>query len=92
MKMEKITQIQAVILVMKQKGGYATLADLYKDVPTIENVTWKTQNVNANIRRIVQDTKYFFKVNRGIWALIESKDILPESVKNLMVKECADNE
>lgn len=72
----KVTQIQAVVNVMKLKGGYSTLADLYKDVPQVENVTWNTQNVNANIRRIVQNEKLFYKLNRGIWALNECKDAL----------------
>ncbi len=82
--MNQITQIQAVIDVMKQKGGYATLFDLYIEVLQVKNVDWKTKTPDASIRRIVQDPKYFFKIRPGLWALNDFKDNLPDSVSSLI--------
>jgi hypothetical protein len=82
--MKKITQTQAVIEVMKRKGGYATLLDLYREVTQVKNVEWKTKTPDASIRRIVQDQRYFFKIRPGLWALNEYKDILPNNIISLM--------
>jgi hypothetical protein len=62
-------QYEAVIEVMKSKGGYATLGDLYKEVFNVEKVKWGTQTPFASIRRIVQDERFFFKIKPGLWAL-----------------------
>ncbi|ALS22172.1 HTH domain-containing protein [Paenibacillus naphthalenovorans] len=82
--MKKITQTQVVIDVMKQKGGYTTLLDLYREVLQVKHVNWKTKTPDATIRRIVQDQRYFFKIRPGLWALNEFKDKLPDNVINLM--------
>ncbi|MBE7897205.1 hypothetical protein G7L40_00580 [Paenibacillus polymyxa] len=78
--MTKVTQTQAVIEAMKQKGGYATLKELYVDVRQVEGVEWKTKTPDATIRRIVQNQKYFFKIRAGLWGLNEMKDSLPLEV------------
>lgn len=66
-------QYEAVIEVMMERGGYATLGELYKDVFKIENVKWGTQTPFASIRRIVQDERFFFKIRPGLWALKSKK-------------------
>jgi len=82
--MSQITQIQAVIETMKQKGGYATLLDLYREVPKVKNVNWNTKTPDASIRRIVQDLRHFFKIKPGLWALNDFKDRLPDSISGLI--------
>lgn len=72
-----MNQRQAVIHVMQENGGYATLGYLYQHVPVRE---WKTKTPFATIRRIVQDPKYFFKIRPGLWALNEAKDNLPSEI------------
>lgn len=66
-------QYEAVIEVMKSRGGYATLGDLYQEVFKVENVKWGTQTPFASIRRIVQDERFFFKIKPGLWALKSEK-------------------
>jgi len=70
----KMKQYEAVIEVMKTKGGYSTLGDLYKEVFKIENVKWGTQTPFATIRRIVQDERFFFKIKPGLWALKSERE------------------
>ena len=70
-------QYEAVIEALKQNGGFATLGWLYKTVPQIEGVEWKTKTLFASIRRIVQDERFFFKIRPGLWALREFKNRLP---------------
>jgi hypothetical protein len=82
--MKNITQTQQVIDVMKEKGGYATLLDLYREVLQVRNAQWKTKTPDATIRRIVQDQRHFFKIRPGLWALNEYKDKLPSNVINLI--------
>lgn len=67
-------QYEAVIEVMKSKGGYSTLGDLYQEVFKIQNVKWGTQTPFASIRRIVQDDRFFFKIKPGLWALKAEKE------------------
>lgn len=67
-------QYEAVIEVMKANGGYSTLGKLYEDVFKIENVRWGSKTPFANIRRIVQDDRFFFKIKPGLWALKEEKE------------------
>lgn len=67
-------QYEAVIKVMKSKGGYSTLGNLYQEVFKIENVKWGTKTPFASIRRIVQDERFFFKIKPGLWALKEEKE------------------
>lgn len=83
-------QYEAVIKVMKDNYGFATLGYLYQNVLKIKNCEWKTQTPFASIRRIVQDERFFFKIKPGLWALKSYKnklpfDILP--VKNISQPE-----
>ena len=73
-----MTQRDQVIEVMKRNGGYATLGQLYAAVDT---AGWKTQTPQESIRRIVQETTYFFKIEPGLWALNSWADKLPAHLK-----------
>lgn len=66
-------QYESVIKVMEEKGGYATLGQLYQYVDVS---TWKTKTPFASIRRIVQDDRFFFKIRPGLWALNSHKEIV----------------
>jgi hypothetical protein len=70
-------QHEAVIKVMEENGGYATLGYLYQHVPKISDCQWKTKTPFASMRRIVQDERYFFKIRPGLWALNSHKQLLP---------------
>lgn len=79
-------QYEAVILAMKQNGGYATLGQLYQTAPKISGSDWSgTKNPFANIRRIVQKREEFFKIRPGLWALTSEK----EKVMKLFVEQDA---
>ncbi len=67
-------QHEAVILAMKQNGGYATLGQLYQTAPKIPGSEWGTKTPFASIRRIVQQHNEFFKVRPGLWALTSEKE------------------
>ncbi len=78
-------QYEAVIRVMEQNGGFATLGFLYQNVLDLPGVEWKTKTPFASVRRIVQDSRYFFKIKPGLWALKShrdrlSADILPTDI------------
>lgn len=64
-----MNQRDAVMKVMEENGGYATLGFLYGNVLKVPGVEWKTKSPFASMRRIVQDPKYFFKIRPGLWAL-----------------------
>jgi hypothetical protein len=70
-------QHEAVIQVMEESGGYATLGSLYQHVLKVPGVEWKTKTPFASIRRIVQDERFFFKIKPGLWALKTWRDRLP---------------
>ena len=67
-------QYDAVIKVMEENGGLATLGFLNKNVLKVPNCEWKTKTPFASIRRIVQDERFFFKIKPGLWALKSYKD------------------
>jgi len=69
-------QYEAVIKVMEENGGFATLGFLYKKVLDEKNCVWKTKTPYASIRRIVQDERFFFKIRPGLWGLKSYKDKL----------------
>ena len=71
MKAKKYTQAQQVIDTLRQNGGYATLGDLYHLVDTS---SWATKTPHESIRRIVQESSGFFKIQPGLWALEECRD------------------
>ncbi len=73
-------QYEAVIKVMEENGGYATLGYLYQNVLEIKDCKWETKTPLASIRRIVQDERFFFKIRPGLWALKSYKDKLPPNI------------
>ena len=75
-------QHEAVILAMKQNGGYATLGQLYQTAPKIPDCKWGTKTPFATIRRIVQMRDEFFKVRSGLWALTSEKVKVMELFSN----------
>lgn len=64
-------QSEQVIKVMENNGGYATLGYLYQNVNVKD---WKTKTPFATIRRIVQDSRFFFKIRPGLWALNDYRE------------------
>ncbi len=83
-------QYQAVIQIMEQNGGFATLGYLNQEVLKVPDVEWKTKTPFASIRRIVQDERFFFKIKPGLWALKSFKEKLPFNV--LPTQEIAESE
>ena len=69
-------QYEAVIKVMEENGGYATLGYLYQHTLKVPGVTWKTKTPFASIRRIVQDERFFFKIRPGLWALKSHREVV----------------
>lgn len=73
-------QYEAVVKVMKENGGYATLKHLYKHAPRVESSEWETNTPNASIRRIVQRRERFFKLKPGLWGLESHREDLPKHI------------
>jgi len=73
-------QYDAVIRVMEENGGYATLGFLNQRALKVEGCEWKTKTPFASIRRIVQDDRFFFKIRPGLWALKAFEDKLPPEI------------
>jgi hypothetical protein len=73
-------QYEAVIKVMEENGGYATLGYLNQNVLKIDGCKWATKTPFASIRRIVQDNRFFFKIRPGLWALKSHRTRLPSEV------------
>lgn len=73
-------QREAVVAVMENNGGYATLGFLNQNVLKIKGCEWKTKTPFASIRRIVQDKRFFFKIRPGLWALKSFRDKLPAEI------------
>jgi hypothetical protein len=70
-------QYEAVMTVMEENGGFATLGYLNQNVLKVPGYEWKTKTPFASIRRIVQDERFFFKIRPGLWALKSHKHLLP---------------
>lgn len=73
-------QHEAVIKVLEDSGGYATLGHLNQNVLKVEGCAWKTKTPFASVRRIVQDNRFFFKIRPGLWALKTYRDKLPPDI------------
>jgi len=73
-------QYEAVIKVMEENGGFATLGFLYRKALLVPGVEWQTKTPFASIRRIVQDERFFFKIRPGLWALKKFKSKLPSEI------------
>ena len=76
-----MNQREAVIEVMREKGGFATLGQIYQEALKIPGVAWKTQTPFKSINRIVQDPKYFFKIRPGLSGMLEAKDSCPTELR-----------
>jgi len=77
-------QYEAVIKVMEENEGFSTLKHLNEAVLKLSNVEWKTKTPFASIRRIVQDSRFFFKIKPGLWALKSYKEKLPTNILELI--------
>ena len=62
---------------MRANGGYATLGHLYKEALKVPGVKWGTKTPFKSINRIVQDSRYFFRIRPGLWGLLEARGKLP---------------
>ena len=71
--MQKVTQEQQVIEVLRNAGGYATLRRLNE---LVDFSTWATKTPEASVRRIVQNSPQIFKIQPGLWALEEMRDVV----------------
>jgi len=62
---------------MRANGGYATLGHLYEEVMKLPDVKRTTKTPFKSINRVLQESKKFFRVRPGLWALVEAKDTFP---------------
>ena len=67
------TQENQVIEKLRDEGGYATLRRLNE---IVDFSTWKTKTPAATIRRIVQQSKNIFRIQPGLWALEEMREVV----------------
>lgn len=58
---------------LRDAGGYATLRRLNE---LVDFTTWGTKTPDASIRRIVQNSPKIFKIQPGLWALEEMRDVV----------------
>ncbi len=79
--MKKETQEHQVIEALRKEGGFATLRRLNE---IVDFSTWKTKTPAASVRRIVQDSQSFFKIQPGLWAL---EDCREKVLKKFKIKE-----
>lgn len=77
-------QYEAVIKVMEKNGGFATLKYLNENALKLDGAEWKTKTPFASIRRIVQDSRFFFKIKPGLWALNSYKSKLPNNILEII--------
>ncbi len=66
-----MTQTEQVIEIMRSNGGYATFGKLNQ---LIDFSSWATKTPQASVRRIVQQSDAFFRIQPGLWALTEYRD------------------
>lgn len=76
-----MNQREAVIEAMRANGGYATLGWLYREALKVPGVEWRTKTPFKSINRIVQDSKHFFRIRPGLWALLEARGRLPAGLE-----------
>ena len=58
---------------LRNAGGYATLRRLNE---LVDFSTWATKTPEASVRRIVQNSPQIFKIQPGLWALEEMRDVV----------------
>ena len=68
-----MTQEQQVIETLRSIGGYAPLRRLNE---LVDFSTWATKTPEASVRRIVQNSHEIFKIQPGLWALEEMRDVV----------------
>lgn len=85
---KKYTQTQQVIDTLRSNGGYATLGNLYHLVDT---TSWGTKTPNESIRRIVQKSNEFFRIQPGLWALEEVREEVMRKF-DIQSKEASEDE
>lgn len=68
---KQATQESQVIEALRNRGGYATLRQLYQ---TLDFSSWKTKTPHSSVNRIVQNSNAIFKIQPGLWALEESRE------------------
>ena len=73
MTMQKVTQEQQVIEVLRSAGGYATLRRLNE---LVDFSRWATKTPEASVRRIVQNSSQIFRIQPGLWGLKEMRDVV----------------
>ena len=62
-----------MIETLRSIGGYATLRRLNE---LVDFSTWATKTPEASVRRIVQNSHEIFKIQPGLWALEEMRDVV----------------
>jgi hypothetical protein len=81
-------QYEAVIQILQNLGGIATLGQLNQEVFKIKECSWETKTPFASIRRIVQLRPEIYKIRPGLYGLTElkkqneAKGIFEETQKN----------
>jgi len=63
-----MNQKECVVEALDSLGGMAMLFDLCHETDVS---TWGSKTLFANIRRILQTNKEFYKVRAGLWGLCE---------------------
>ena len=76
--MRRQTQSDDVERALVELGGYATLADLYKRIPT---QNWGTKTPFATVRRILQMDPRFFRIRPGLWGLRAQRNSILDSLQ-----------
>ncbi|NUL81128.1 MAG: hypothetical protein HUU60_00205 [Armatimonadetes bacterium] len=67
-------QYDAVEEALQRLGGYAALADIYREALKTPGIEWGTQTPFASIRRIVQKMPdRFFRIRSGVWGLVDQR-------------------
>lgn len=67
----KMQQKYDVIKAMELNGGYATFNQLNQ---SIDFSKWGTKTPQNSVRRIVQTNKEFFRIEAGLWGLLDYKN------------------
>ena len=65
-----MNQREQVIDAMRQLGGYATFGQLNQNLDFSQ---WESKTPEASVRRIVQQSDEFYRIQPGLWALTEMR-------------------
>lgn len=72
-----MNQHEQVIDAMRQLGGYATFNQLNQKMDFSQ---WKSKTPEASVRRIVQQSDEFYRIQPGLWALTEMRSQVEKSL------------